>query len=85
MLVLTCKEGESVYIGDDIVVMIRETKRGSAKVAIKAPREIVIEREALRKEKERGEGKALPTSPRRRRGRLREARQRQSEARDGTA
>lgn len=48
MLVLSRKTGESVYIGNDIkIVVTRVEKNGSVRLAISAPQEITIHREEI--------------------------------------
>jgi len=37
MLVLTRKQSETVYIGDDVVIKVIQTGRGSIKIGIEAP------------------------------------------------
>jgi carbon storage regulator len=44
MLVLTRKEGESILIGDDIEVTVSEVRGGRIKLAISAPREVLVMR-----------------------------------------
>lgn len=51
MLVLTRKEGETIVIGDNIEVTIVSLDRGHAKVGIKAPRNISVDREEIRERK----------------------------------
>jgi len=46
MLILTRKIGESIVIGDDIVIKVVETGKNSIRIGIDAPREITV----LRKE-----------------------------------
>jgi carbon storage regulator len=46
MLVVTRKKGESILIGDDIEISINKIEDGSVKIAISAPKDIII----LRKE-----------------------------------
>jgi len=54
MLVLSRRQGESITIGDDIVVTVVSIKRGQAQVGITAPNSVRILREeifeAMRKE-----------------------------------
>ena len=48
MLVLSRKAGESVYIADNIkIVVTRVEKNGSVRLAISAPQEITIHREEI--------------------------------------
>ena len=44
MLVLTIREGESIYIGDDIVVSVIEVEAGNVRIGVEAPRELRISR-----------------------------------------
>jgi carbon storage regulator len=44
MLVLSRKLGESIMIGDDIIVTIVEIGKGKVKIGIAAPKEIEIYR-----------------------------------------
>lgn len=45
MLVLTCKVGDSIMIGDDIEVKLMEIGNGKkARIGIQAPREIPVHR-----------------------------------------
>lgn len=47
MLVLTRKQNESIYIGDDIRVTILEMKGRQVSVGIEAPRDVNIAREEI--------------------------------------
>ena len=47
MLILTRKEGESLRLGDDIVVTVVGVKGGSVRLGIKAPRELSVHREEI--------------------------------------
>lgn len=47
MLVITRKEGESIYIGENIEISISKIADGNVKVAINAPREMLILRKEL--------------------------------------
>ena len=47
MLVLTRRPGESIVIGDDIVITIIEIKGGQVRVGIDAPRSIDVYREEI--------------------------------------
>lgn len=50
MLTVTVKEGEKLYIGDEIVVHLHYDSIGSrkAKLSVEAPRDVVILREKLK-------------------------------------
>ena len=45
MLVLTRRAGESVMIGDDVVVTVLETRGDVVRFGIKAPRSVEVHRE----------------------------------------
>lgn len=47
MLVLTRKVGESILIGDDIVITVFETDGKKAKIGIEAPQDVLIMRDEL--------------------------------------
>jgi len=50
MLVLTRRAGESVMIGDDVVVTVLETRGDVVRLGIKAPRSIQVHREEVYQE-----------------------------------
>jgi carbon storage regulator len=50
MLVLTRKENEKIYIGNDIVVTVVRTGNGKVRLGIDAPPEMVVLRSELKKE-----------------------------------
>lgn len=47
MLVITRKKGDSILIGDDIEITVVKLDDGSVKLAINAPKELVILRKEL--------------------------------------
>ena len=47
MLILTRKVGESIVIGDDIVIKVVETGKNSIRIGIDAPREISVLRQEV--------------------------------------
>jgi carbon storage regulator len=47
LLTLTRKIGESIRIGDDIVVVIKEIKGKQVRIGIEAPRDVYVCREEL--------------------------------------
>ena len=47
MLILTRKIGESIVIGDDIIVKVVETGKNSIRIGIDAPREIIVLRQEV--------------------------------------
>ncbi|GAA5509612.1 carbon storage regulator [Novipirellula caenicola] len=48
MLVLSRKSGESIRLGDDIVLTVHRTQGNRVQLAIEAPREVPIRRAELR-------------------------------------
>lgn len=50
MLVLTRKAGETIWIGEDVEIIISEVKGEQVKIAINAPRNIEIIRGELRQD-----------------------------------
>lgn len=52
MLVISRKKGESLLIGDDIEITVVKVEDGSVKIAISAPKEVLILRKELYKEVE---------------------------------
>jgi carbon storage regulator len=47
MLVLTRRVGESVIIGDDVVIMVLGVKGNQIRVGINAPRNVAVHREEI--------------------------------------
>jgi carbon storage regulator len=50
MLVLTRRAGESVMIGDDVVITVLETRGDVIRIGIKAPRDVQVHREEVYRE-----------------------------------
>lgn len=50
MLVLTRKVGETIWIGENVEIVISEVKGDQVKIAINAPKSVDIVRGELRKE-----------------------------------
>lgn len=59
MLVVKRKKGESIIIGDNIEISIVDLDSNSAKIAIKAPKEVTILRKELLEEVEQENKNAL--------------------------
>ncbi len=56
MLMLTRNVGESIYIGDDIRLIVVSTSEVQVKIGIDAPREVPVNREEIYNSiKEKGE------------------------------
>ncbi len=47
MLTLTRKVGESIRIGDDIEIVVKEIRRNQVRIGIVAPRDVAIFREEV--------------------------------------
>ena len=47
MLTLTRKVGESIRIGDEIEIVVKEIRRNQVRIGIVAPREVPIYREEV--------------------------------------
>lgn len=47
MLILTRTIGESLMIGDDVVVKVLSVKGNSAKIGVSAPDDVVVDREEI--------------------------------------
>ena len=47
MLVLSRKAGESLYIGDDIQIILLEQKGSKARIGIRAPKDVHVHREEV--------------------------------------
>ena len=47
MLTLTRKVGESIMIGDNIEIVVKEIRRNQVRIGIVAPREVPIYREEI--------------------------------------
>jgi len=51
MLVITRKDSERIFIGDDIVITVMDISRGKVRIGIEAPRELSVDREEVRARK----------------------------------
>ena len=47
MLVLSRKKGESIVIGDDIVVTVVDLRNGKVRLGVEAPKEVPVHRKEL--------------------------------------
>jgi carbon storage regulator len=54
MLILTRRINESIIIGDDIKITIKDINRGNARIGIEAPDHIIVDREEVRERREKG-------------------------------
>ena len=59
MLILTCRVGETLMIGDNVTVTVLGTKGSQVRLGVNAPRDVSVHREEIyeriQKEKEVGE------------------------------
>lgn len=53
MLILTRRTGESLRIGTDIEVTVMAVNGSQVRIGIKAPRDVVVDREEIAKRKQR--------------------------------
>ncbi len=65
MLALSRKNGEAIWIGDDIQVVVAEVKNGRVRLAIAAPENVAILRGELRPEALTGTAPAKGKRPKR--------------------
>jgi carbon storage regulator len=66
MLILSRKMGESIHVGDSVIVTVLGVARGQVKIGIEAPRELAVHREEIYRriqdEKTRGESTKAASS-----------------------
>jgi carbon storage regulator len=63
VLILTRRAGESVVIGDDIVITIVEVRGDSVRLGIDAPRSVDVHREEVYQELRRANEQAASPDP----------------------
>lgn len=47
MLILTRREGETIAIGDDIMVTVMAVQGGQVRIGVEAPRDVAVHREEV--------------------------------------
>ncbi len=57
MLVLSFRVGETLYIGDDVTVIVNYIDQGQVSLGITAPREIEVDRGKVRESKNKERNK----------------------------
>jgi carbon storage regulator len=62
MLILTRRSGETVHIGDDVMVTVLAIKGNQVRIGIKAPRSVAVDREEIF-ERKRTEGAVRSSAP----------------------
>ena len=64
MLVLTRRAGESIVIGNDVVVTVLESRGDQVRVGIEAPRNVAVHREEVFRQVERENAAAVASADR---------------------
>jgi carbon storage regulator len=62
MLVLTRRPGESIVIGNDVVVTVLEVRGDQIRLGVRAPRSIQVHREEIHREIQRANADAVASS-----------------------
>jgi carbon storage regulator len=63
MLILTRRVGETVLIGEDIVVTVLGVKGNQVRIGVKAPRDVAVHREEIfERIKREGNGEEVPVA-----------------------
>ena len=62
MLVLTRRAGESLMVGDDVVVTVLDVRGDVVRIGIKAPRSVQVHREEVYRELQRANREAASPS-----------------------
>lgn len=52
MLILTRRQGETLYIGDDVTVTVLGSKGNQIRIGIHAPKDVEVDREEIRVRKQ---------------------------------
>ena len=61
MLILNRRPGESIHIGDRIVITVLDVKGQQVQIGIDAPREISVDRAEIRKKRQAAPDRKVPT------------------------
>lgn len=64
MLILTRRAGETLRIGDDVEVTVMAVNGAQVRIGIKAPRDVVVDREEIAERKRREKDTATSHIPR---------------------
>jgi carbon storage regulator len=62
LLILTRRVGESIVVGDDIVVTVFEVRGDSVRIGIEAPRSVKVHREEVYKELQAANERAVAST-----------------------
>jgi carbon storage regulator len=63
VLVLTRRTGESVMVGDDVVITVLEVRGDVIRLGVQAPRSVQVHREEVYRELQRANREAASPSP----------------------
>ncbi len=64
MLILSRKLGQSIYVGDSVIVTVLGVARGQVKIGIEAPRELAVHREEIYRRIQDENSREEPTTSR---------------------
>lgn len=64
MLVLARKPGESVVVGNDVVITVLEIRGGQVRIGVDAPRSVQVHREEVYQEVSRANAEAVASAGR---------------------
>ena len=62
MLILTRRVGESIVVGDDIVLTVFEVRGDAVRIGIEAPRSVKVNRKEIYEEIQRSNAQAVSSS-----------------------
>ena len=60
MLILSRKMGESIHLGDSVIVTVLGVARGQVKIGIEAPRELSVHRDEIYRRIQNEKSRAVP-------------------------
>ena len=61
MLILSRKMGESIHLGDSVIVTVLGVARGQVKIGIEAPRELSVHRDEIYRRIQNEKSRAVTT------------------------
>ncbi|NIS07079.1 MAG: carbon storage regulator CsrA [Gammaproteobacteria bacterium] len=57
MLILNRKMGQSIHVGDSVIVTVLGVSRGQVKIGIEAPKELLVHRDEVYRRIQEGEAR----------------------------